>query len=306
MMALSTFFNWDTLQIPNSETSIFHESMPEEAAAPNLQHFLPYSDESFFLSNALFENYFDPTGGFLYPAEIYPPYDPFISLAHHDILPTHEDYNLLPCPKRQKYCYEEQEQEQQRHVHSSLQELTTPTAPSNFLDGFVAPYDNCCSLQQELFSEVPQHGAWVDLQCEKKGNERTISPQSVAARERRRKITEKTQELGKLVPGGPKMNTAEMLHAAAKYVKYLQAQVEMLELMKTLKEDKAAPPSEILHALVISPFVQEKLYTEERCFILKEIVITLTNHEDVQSRPTIFEDLKQLIGTDIEKKAKQE
>ncbi|TKY49414.1 Transcription factor bHLH52 [Spatholobus suberectus] len=299
MMALSTYLNWDTLQIPNSETSTFHEAMPEEAA-PNPQHFFPYSDESFFLSNALFENYFDPTGGFLYPAEIYPPCDPFISLTHHDILPTHEDYNLLPCPKRQKYCYEEQEQQQ--HMHSSLQELITPTVPSSFLDGFVVPYDD----QQELFSEVPQYGTCVDLQCEKKGNERTISPQSIAARERRRKITEKTQELGKLVPCGPKMNTAEMLHAAAKYVKYLQAQVAMLELMNTLKEDKAAPSSEILHALVASPFVQEKLYTEERCFVPKETVTTLTNHEDVQSRPPILEDLKQLIGTDIEEKAKQE
>ncbi|KAG5000423.1 hypothetical protein JHK87_021495 [Glycine soja] len=305
MMALSTYSNCDTLQISNLETNTFHEAMPEEeVAAPNLQHFFSYLDESFFLSNTLLENYIDPTFGFLYPPEINHPYDPFTSLtSRDDIFPTHEDYNLLPCPKRKKCCYEEKQQHQE-HVYSSLQEITTPTLLSNLIDGFVVPYENCSSfqaeeLQQPVFYEVTQYGdPCVDLQCEKRGTKRPISP----PRERRRKITEKTQELGKLVPGGPKMNTAEMLHAAAKYVKFLQAQVGMLELMNILEEDKAEPPPENIHALVVSPLVQEKLYTEERCFVPNGIVTTLTNHEDVHSRPTILEDLKQLIGTDIEKK----
>ncbi|KAL2331042.1 hypothetical protein Fmac_018623 [Flemingia macrophylla] len=286
-MALSTYFNWDTTQSHNSETSTFYEAMPEEVAAPNLHHFFPCSDESLFLSNPIFENYIDLTGGFLYPSEIYPPYDPFIPFTCHEthgIFPTHED-STLPCQK----CFYDND--------SSLQDLTTTTVPSSFLEEFSAPYDNPFPLQREeaqpeIFYEIPRYGTCVDLGCEKKVNERIISPQSIAARERRRKITEKTQELGKLVPGGPKLNTAEMLHAAAKYVKYLQAQVRMLELVKSLEEDKAAPPFEILHDLVVSPIVQEKLYREEMCFVPKEIVTTLTNHEDVQSRPTINEDLK--------------
>lgn len=65
---------------------------------------------------------------------------------------------------------------------------------------------------------------------------KTVSAQSRAARERRRKITEKTQELGKLIPGGHKMNTAEMFQAASKYVKFMQAQLEILQSIKTLKE----------------------------------------------------------------------
>ncbi|GAU29099.1 hypothetical protein TSUD_58650 [Trifolium subterraneum] len=63
---------------------------------------------------------------------------------------------------------------------------------------------------------------------------------SIAARERRRKITEKTQELGKLVPGGPKMNTAEMLNVVANYVKFLQAQVGILQVMGTLSKNLAS------------------------------------------------------------------
>lgn len=59
--------------------------------------------------------------------------------------------------------------------------------------------------------------------------------QSVAARVRRKKISEKTQELTKLIPGGTSMNTAEMLLASFKYIKFLQAQVGILAMMH-LKE----------------------------------------------------------------------
>lgn len=55
--------------------------------------------------------------------------------------------------------------------------------------------------------------------------------QSVAARVRRKKISDKTQELAKLIPGGTHMNTAEMLLAAFKYVKFLQAQIGILAMM---------------------------------------------------------------------------
>ncbi|XP_027940115.1 transcription factor bHLH52-like [Vigna unguiculata] len=283
-MSLSKFFDWNTVQISDSEeASLLNEAMAEE---PNIQHLFPYSDESFFLSNALFEYTIDPNGGFLCPSDIhspFDPFDPFTSLPHHQIFPTHEEY-YDPLPKRQKFFCDEQ------------QELSPP---EGFVNGYSFQPEETQQQQQQLFS--------MDNQCEEKGNkERTISPQSVAARERRRKITNKTQELGKLVPGGTKMNTAEMLHAAAKYVKYLQVQVEMLELMNSLEhEDKAAPPSEILHGLVVSPFVQEKLYAGEKCFLPKETVTTLTDLEVVRSKPTMVEELKQLIGTDIEKE-KQE
>ncbi|KAK4364814.1 hypothetical protein RND71_016172 [Anisodus tanguticus] len=62
-------------------------------------------------------------------------------------------------------------------------------------------------------------------------NEKKMSAQSIMARQRRKKITEKTQELGKLIPGGHRMNTAEMLQATFKYIKFLQAQAGLLEFM---------------------------------------------------------------------------
>lgn len=119
----------------------------------------------------------------------------------------YEDVSFCPCPKRQRMCQ---------------QEFSYPASAPAFAPSFYPMPE----LQQNTSSQLVS--GMVTVENGKNLNEKSVSPQSIAARERRRKITEKTLELSKLIPGGTKMNTADMLQAAYKYVKYMQAQIKFL------------------------------------------------------------------------------
>ncbi|CAM8927270.1 unnamed protein product [Rhodiola kirilowii] len=59
----------------------------------------------------------------------------------------------------------------------------------------------------------------------------STDPQSVAARERRHRISEKFKTLQSLVPGGAKMDTVSMLDEAIHYVKFLKTQIWLHETL---------------------------------------------------------------------------
>ena len=113
-------------------------------------------------------------------------------------------------------------------------------------------------LYEEHYPYLAQGFSGQELQSPANGEEKPTA-QSKAARQRRKRISERTQALGELIPGAGRMNTAEMLQAGIQYVKFFQAQIRLLDIAESsypkgeLREDVAA--SEFMEALLAEPSV---------------------------------------------------
>ncbi|TKY63535.1 dimerization protein [Spatholobus suberectus] len=74
-----------------------------------------------------------------------------------------------------------------------------------------------------------------------KGVRLSTDPQSVAARERRHRISDRFKILQSMVPGGSKMDTVSMLEEAIQYVKYLKTQIWLHQTMINIMDDNETP-----------------------------------------------------------------
>jgi hypothetical protein len=89
---------------------------------------------------------------------------------------------------------------------------------------------------------------------EKKGVKKTkrssvklsTDPQSVAARERRHRISDRFKILQSMVPGGNKLDTVSMLEEAIHYVKFLKTQILLHQRMINFVDDFDESSSHIL------------------------------------------------------------
>ncbi|KAM7278544.1 hypothetical protein ACFE04_005678 [Oxalis oulophora] len=215
--------------------------------------------------------------------------DPFSSDSYANLLPyfsSQPDDNLISLspeifpPNDFESCYQYYPKRQK-------------TYENNFSPKFLQGY----STTQEFYPPGMSFSHGRTETNKKKQSGVSLSASSIAARQRRRKISEKTQELGKLVPGGYKMNTGEMFQAAYKYIKFLQAQVGILESIRQIdnQEDNVAIETPHLEILLASPTIQEKLYSEEKCLVPKKIAESRASDLAVQSSSTILNEIDQLL-----------
>ncbi|XP_054789877.1 transcription factor LAX PANICLE 1-like [Prosopis cineraria] len=77
----------------------------------------------------------------------------------------------------------------------------------------------------------------------KGGVKLSTDPQSVAARERRHRISDRFKILQSMVPGGSKMDTVSMLEEAIHYVKFLKTQIWLHQTMISSVDDDLPLPN---------------------------------------------------------------
>ncbi|KAK8700461.1 hypothetical protein V6N13_018857 [Hibiscus sabdariffa] len=135
-----------------------------------------------------------------------------------------------------------------------------------------------------------------------------IIPYSSLARNRRQKLGEKIRCLQKLMPWDKKMDTGTMLQEAYKYIRFLQAQVSILQSMPITSSFSSTQHvvndgfaglgrlnrQQLLQVLINSPVAQTMLCSQGLCVFASEQLVSL---HKAKERKTVLQQFLCATGT---------